>query len=66
MELLLYWSLGWFITTTIIILVDPPDNKETEVAKIVFISLIGWPVLVVMLFPVYLFTYMLYLRNRYL
>ena len=66
MELLLYWLLGWFITTTIIILVDPPDYRETDVAKIVYISLIGWPVLAVMLFPVYLFTYILYLRNRYL
>lgn len=66
MELFLYWSLGWFITTTIIILVDPPAYRDTEVALLVFLCLIGWPVLVVLLFPVYLFTYMLYLRNRYL
>ena len=62
----LIWLIGWFITVLVIILVEPPKDKDTEVATLVFLSLIGWPVLVIILFPVYFFTYVLRLRNRYL
>ena len=62
----LIWLIGWFITVLVIILVEPPEDKDTEVAGLVFLSLVGWPVLVILLFPVYFFTYVLRLRNRYL
>lgn len=62
----LIWLVGWVITVLVIIIADPPKYDDGEVAATVFLALISWPILAIMLFPVYFFKYVLKLRNRYL
>lgn len=58
------WLAGWFITILVIISVEPPDHDELP--YVVFVPLFIWPLVAVILFPLYLFDYILHLRNRYL
>lgn len=58
------WITGWLITTLMIILVEPPDHDDTP--AVVFIPLAFWPLIAPYLLPVYLFSYIIYLRKRYL
>ena len=58
------WLAGWFITTLVIVLVEPPDRDELH--YVVFVPSAIWPLLIITLFPMYLFGYITHLRNRYL
>lgn len=61
---ILIWLAGWFITTLTIVLVKPPSHDKLP--YVVFVPSIIWPLVAIILFPLYLFEYILYLRNRYL
>ena len=58
------WLAGWFITTLVVTLVEPPDRDELP--YVVFVPLFLWPLVMVILFPLYLFGYITNLRKRYL
>ena len=60
------WLAGWFITLLVTILVDFTDEDLNDLPHLVVTSLFLWPLFMVILFPVYLFSYIYRLRKCYL